>query len=89
MLMDVRCSRVSYDPFMSYCITCSYYILNYCFSPNKLLSRMAPETRGHAGNNPPPPPEPDMAHVLWLTLEDREAARAKHQANLATLQHLA
>jgi hypothetical protein len=50
---------------------------------------MAPETRGHAGNNPPPPPEPDMAQVLRLMLEDHEAARAERQANLATLQHLA
>jgi hypothetical protein len=30
-----------------------------------------------------------MAQVLWLMLEDREAARAERQANLATLQHLA
>jgi hypothetical protein len=59
------------------------------FSPNKLLSRMAPETRGHTGSNPPPPPKPDMAHVLRLMLEDREAAHAERQANLATLQHLA
>jgi hypothetical protein len=29
-----------------------------------------------------------MAQVLWLMLEDREAARAECQANLATLQHL-
>jgi hypothetical protein len=50
---------------------------------------MAPEMRGHAGNNPPPPPEPDMAQVLWLMLEDREATCAERQANLATLQHLA
>jgi hypothetical protein len=50
---------------------------------------MAPEMRGQAGNNPPPPPEPDMAHVLRLMLEEREAACAERQANLATLQHLA
>jgi hypothetical protein len=30
-----------------------------------------------------------MAQVLRLMLEDREAAHAEHQANLATLQHLA
>jgi hypothetical protein len=30
-----------------------------------------------------------MAQVLRLMLEDREAARAEHKANLATLQHLA
>jgi hypothetical protein len=30
-----------------------------------------------------------MAQVLRLLLEDREAARAECQANLATLQHLA
>jgi hypothetical protein len=29
-----------------------------------------------------------MAQVLRLMLEDREAARAERQANLATLQHL-
>jgi hypothetical protein len=29
-----------------------------------------------------------MAQVLRLMLEDREATRAKHQANLTTLQHL-
>jgi hypothetical protein len=62
---------------------------DYRFSPNKPLSRMALETRGHAGSNPPPPPEPNMAQVLRLVLEDREAARGKRQANLATLQHLA
>jgi hypothetical protein len=50
---------------------------------------MAPETQGQAGNNPPPPPEPDMTQVLRLMLEEREAAHAKRQANLATLQHLA
>jgi hypothetical protein len=55
-----------------------------CISQDKLLSRMALETRGHAGNNPPPPPEPNMTQVLWLMLEDREVARAEHQANLAT-----
>jgi hypothetical protein len=30
-----------------------------------------------------------MTQVLWLMLEDREAARAERQANLTTLQHLA
>jgi hypothetical protein len=30
-----------------------------------------------------------MTHVLRFMLEDREAACAEHQANLATLQHLA
>jgi hypothetical protein len=30
-----------------------------------------------------------MAQVLRLMLEDREAARAERQANLATLHHLA
>jgi hypothetical protein len=75
--------------FMSYCTTCFPSILNCCFSQNKLLSRMASETQGHAGNNSPPPPEPDMTQVLRLMLEDREAACAERQANLATLQHLA
>jgi hypothetical protein len=50
---------------------------------------MAPEIRGHAGNNLPPPPEPDMTQVLRLMLEDRKAARAERQANLSTFQHLA
>jgi hypothetical protein len=59
------------------------------FLTKPLFSRMAPETRGQAGGNPPPPPEPSMAQVLWLMLEDREAACAERQANLATLQHLA
>jgi hypothetical protein len=30
-----------------------------------------------------------MVQVLWLMLEECEAARAERQANLATLQHLA
>jgi hypothetical protein len=30
-----------------------------------------------------------MEQLLWLMLEDREAARAERQANLATRQHLA
>jgi hypothetical protein len=58
------------------------------FLTKPLFSRMALETRGHDGGNPPPPPEPSMAQVLRLMLEDREAARAERQANLATLQHL-
>jgi hypothetical protein len=37
----------------------------------------------------PPPPEPSMAQVLRLMLEEREAARTERQAILATLQHLA
>jgi hypothetical protein len=50
-----------------------------------LLSSMALEMRGHAGSNPPPPPEPSMAQVLRLMLEEREAARAERQANLAQI----
>jgi hypothetical protein len=46
---------------------------------------MVPEMRGHAGSNPPPPPKPSMVQVLRLMIEDREAARAERQANLATL----
>jgi hypothetical protein len=53
------------------------------------FSRMASGTRGQAGGNPPPPPDPSMAQVLRLMLEDREAAHAERQANLATLEHLA
>jgi hypothetical protein len=88
--MDVWCSHVSYDLFLrrvAQLVPPAF--LNCCFSQNKLFSRMAPETRGQAGSNPPPPPEPDMTQVLQLMLEDREAARAERQANLATLQHLA
>jgi hypothetical protein len=59
-----------------------------CFSQT-FFSRMAMGTRGQTGGNPPPPPDPSMAQVLWLMLEDREATRAERQANLATLQHLA
>jgi hypothetical protein len=58
------------------------------FLTKTFLSRMAPKTCGQAGGNLPPPPEPNMAQVLRLMLEDREAARAEHQPNLATLQHL-
>jgi hypothetical protein len=54
-----------------------------------LLSRMAPETRGQAEGNLPPPPKPSMEQLVRLMHEDREAARAERQANLATLQHLA
>ena len=38
---------------------------------------------------PPPPPEPSMAQVPRLLMEDREAARTERNANLATLHHLA
>jgi hypothetical protein len=62
------------------------YILSW-FLTKPLFSRMALEMRGQAGSNPPPPPEPDMAQVLRLMLEEREAACAERQANLATLQH--
>jgi hypothetical protein len=61
--------------------------LDMCLT-KPLLSRMAPKTRGQTGGNPPPPPEPSMEQVLRLMLEEREAARAERQANLATLQHL-
>jgi hypothetical protein len=37
----------------------------------------------------PPPPEPTVAQLLALLMEDREAARAKRTTTLATLQHLA
>jgi hypothetical protein len=59
------------------------------FLTKPCFSRMASGTRGQAGGNLPPPPEPSMAQVLRLMLEDREAAHAECQANLATLQHLA
>jgi hypothetical protein len=56
-----------------------------CCSHKIILSRMASEMRGQAGGNPPPPPEPSMEKLLRLMLEDRKAARAERQANLATL----
>jgi hypothetical protein len=88
------CSYVSHDflPCLVAQLIFPLHLKNYCcISQDKLLSRMAPETRGHASNsnNPPPPPEPNMTQVLRLMLEDHEAARAERQANLATLQHLA
>jgi hypothetical protein len=36
----------------------------------------------------PPPPNPKVAQLLRLIMEDREASRAERQANLATLQQL-
>ena len=36
----------------------------------------------------PPRPEPTVAQLLALLIEDREAARAERTATLATLQHL-
>jgi hypothetical protein len=71
-----------YSFFLSYEICISSLVINLT---NSLLSRMAPETGAHAGNEPPPPPEPDMMQVLRLLLEEREAARTERQANLATL----
>jgi hypothetical protein len=74
---------------LNYIFRCSMpkdHLLLFLTKP--LFSRMAPKTRGQAGGNPPPPPEPSIEQVLRLMLEDREAARAERQANLATLQHL-
>ena len=39
--------------------------------------------------DPPPPPEPTLAQMMRLLMEDREAVRAERTATLATLQHLA
>jgi hypothetical protein len=36
----------------------------------------------------PPPSNPEVAELLRMIMEDREAARAERQANLATLQQL-
>jgi hypothetical protein len=81
MMYAYGCWRgyVSYD-FLPYHIAQLVFPLHLnccCISQDKLLSRMAPETRGHAGNNPPLPPKPDMMQVLRLMLEEREAARAE------------
>ncbi|KAK1595664.1 hypothetical protein QYE76_017425 [Lolium multiflorum] len=53
---------------------------------------MVDTRRGAHQNNPPPPPpppEPDMAQLLRLLMEDRQAARAESQANIAALQNIA
>jgi hypothetical protein len=71
-----------FSSFPSYETCISFLVMNLT---KPLLSRMAPEMRGQARGNPPPPPEPSMEQVLRLMLEEREAARAEHQANLATL----
>ena len=39
--------------------------------------------------DPPPPPEPTLAQMMRLLMEDREAVHAERTATLATLQHLA
>ena len=39
--------------------------------------------------SPQSPPEPTVAQLLALLMEDHEAARAERTATLATLQHLA
>jgi hypothetical protein len=70
--------------FKFYYTTCSSHTL-LLFLTKTFLSRMASGTRGQARGNPPPPPEPSMAQVLWLMLEEREAARTESQANLTTL----
>ena len=38
--------------------------------------------------DPPPPPEPTLAQMMRLLMEDREAVRVERTATLATLQHL-
>jgi hypothetical protein len=41
--------------------------------------------RGGSGSqqDPPPPPEPNMAQILHLLMEERQAARAESQANIS------
>ncbi|KAK1647861.1 hypothetical protein QYE76_065666 [Lolium multiflorum] len=56
------------------------------------VGRMVDTRRASASGsdqNPPAPPDPTMAQLLRLMMEDRQAAREERQANLATLQHLA
>ena len=36
----------------------------------------------------PPPPEPTVAQLFALVMEEREASRADRKATLAALQHL-
>src|ERR1041385_9099475 len=40
------------------------------------------------GDAPPPPPDPNMAQLLRLLMEERQAARDVRQANMAALQQL-
>ena len=45
--------------------------------------------RGGRGNQDvPPPPDPNMAQMLRLIMEDRQAAREAQQANTAALQQI-
>ena len=50
---------------------------------------MAHNTRagrgGRANQDVPPPPDPNMAQMLRLIMEDRQAAREAQQANTAAL----
>ena len=54
---------------------------------------MAANTRGGSGNRGdgemPPPPDPSMAQVLRLLMEDRQAACDTQQASITALQQIA
>src|SRR3954471_13381408 len=41
-----------------------------------------------SGDVPPPPPDPNMAQLLRVLMEERQAARDERQANMAALQQL-
>ena len=53
---------------------------------------MAHNTRAGCGGRGnaemPPPPDPNMAQMLRLIMEDRQAAREAQQANTAALQQI-
>src|SRR3954469_1256015 len=55
---------------------------------NLRLSRHTRANPSGSGDVPPPPPDPNMAQLLRLLMEERQAAREDHQANMDALQQL-
>ena len=58
--------------------------------PPQNQNRMAGRTTraNPESSNAPPPPNPDMAQLMRLFMEERQAAREERQANMAALQLL-
>src|SRR3954470_20788760 len=52
------------------------------------MSRHTRANPSGSGDAPPPPPDPNMAQLLRLLMEERQAARDERQANMAALQQL-
>src|ERR1041385_6495596 len=52
------------------------------------MSRHTRSNPSGSGDAPPPPPDPNMAQLLRLLREERQAARDERQANMAALQQL-